>query len=186
MLKQGVPALVFSLPTGHPSTDIKTWDNMRINHTIVLWVLAVMVAWGAVEGAAQNITINNNLSFGNIISGIPKTISKRDAGAAAEYHISGIAGDEVSIDFTLQTYMNSGGSHMQLVFRETDCAMDSSAVPDQSHPGADNLDPWHTMTYRLGANGLTIWLGGMVIPGLVQKPGSYSATIVLSVGYTNN
>lgn len=130
---------------------------------------------------AQNITIINDLTVGNMLPGVPKVVSKRDAGSAAEFHISGIAGDEMSINFTLPTYMNTGTSNMQMVFTKTDCAMDSSATPDQSSPGYDDLNPWQTITYRLGANGLTIWLGGMAIPRINQQPGNYSAVIVLTV-----
>lgn len=133
------------------------------------------------ELSAQNITIINDLTVGNMLPGVPKVVSKRDAGSAAEFHVSGIAGDEMSIVFTLPTYMNDGGSNMQMVFTKTDCAMDSSATPDQSNPGYDDLDPWHTITYRLGTNGLTIWLGGMTIPKINQKPGNYSGVIVLTV-----
>lgn len=138
------------------------------------------------ELSAQNATAVSPLRFGNIYPGIPKKIAKNDAGGAAEFHISGVAGDEVSIEFTLPTYMNSGANRMQLIFSETDCAMDSSAVPDQSNPGYDNLDPWHPITYRLGSGGITIWLGGMVVPGLTQRQGDYSATIVLTVIPTGN
>ncbi len=138
------------------------------------------------EAGAQNAIINNDLTFGDIFPGIPKTISKTTPGSAAEFFISGTAGSEITIDFTLPTYMNSGGNNMQMVFHETDCALDSSATPDQTNPGSNNLDPWHTITYRLGSNGLTVWLGGMVIPKLQQKQGSYSATIVMTVAYTGN
>ena len=75
---------------------------------------------------------------------------------------------------------------MQLIFKDTDCALDSSAAPDQTDPGSDNLDPWHTITYRLGSNGLTIWLGGTVIPKLNQREGAYTSLIVLTVAYTGN
>ena len=140
--------------------------------------------WSPVS--AQNATAVSPLRFGDIYPGIPKKISKHDAGAAAEFYVSGVAGDEMAITFTLPTYMNFGAYNMQLIFGETDCAMDSSASPDQSNPGYNNLDPWHTITYRLGSSGLTIWLGGMVVPGLIQKPGNYTATIVLTVIPTGN
>jgi len=134
----------------------------------------------------QNITVNNNLVFGNIFPGIPKTVSKRIAGAAAEFLISGTAGLELTIDLTLPTFMNDVGNNMQLVFTETDAALDSSATPDQYNPSLDNIDPWHTITYRLGSNGITLWLGGMAIPKLNQVAGSYSAVIVMTVVYTGN
>ena len=100
--------------------------------------------------------------------------------------ITGTAGSEVTVDFTLPTFMNQSGWNMQLIFTETDCAMDSSATTDQSNPPVDNLDPWHTITYNLGLNGLTLWLGGTVVPGLNQKQGDYTASIVLTVAYTGN
>ena len=158
---------------------------MRSLAAIVLLIL-IGALGGVSDAAGQNITVNNNLVFGEVFPGIPKTISKKTAGSAAEFTVSGTPGAELSIDFTLPTYMNKDGFNMQLVFTETDCAVDSSATPDQSNPGATDLDPWHTITYRLGSSGLSIWLGGLVIPKLVQPTGDYVGTIVLTVAYTGN
>ncbi len=151
-----------------------------ILYAILIWIL------GIDSGYAQNATVNNDLTIGDVFPGIPKTISKATPGSAAEFYITGTAGAEVTIDFTLPTYMSSGSWNMQLVFNESDCAMDSSASPDQTDPGYDDIDPWHTITYRLGSNGLTVWLGGMVIPRLNQLQGSYTGTIVLTVAYTGS
>jgi hypothetical protein len=154
---------------------------------IMLVSLSAVILWAAGSAAyGQNITVTNNLVFGNVFPGIPKSVPKTDAGAAAEFFVSGVAGNEVSIQFTLPTYMNAGGLNMQLVFSQTDCAMDSSATPSQGSPGYNNLDPWHPITYRLGSAGLTIWLGGTAIPKLNQPSGGYSATLVLTVTYTGN
>ncbi len=167
-------------------------------HTVALeakrpswsWVLVLLIALvvlhSPAEVSAQNITVNNNLVFGTIFPGIPKTITKRIAGAAAEFLISGTAGLELTIDLTLPTFMNNAGNNMQLVFQETDAALDSSSTPDQAAPSLDNIDPWHTITYRLGSNGITLWLGGMAIPKLNQGSGSYTAVIVMTVVYTGN
>ncbi len=138
----------------------------------------------AAQSHAQNITINNNLVFGDVFPGVPKTITKYTAGAAAEYLITGTIGAEVTIDFALPTYMNDGGYNMQMIFTETDCSLDTRATPDQSSPERDNLDPWHTITDRLGPSGITVWLGGAVVPKLMQSDGSYSASIVITVAYT--
>lgn len=156
--------------------------------TAVIFSISMIIAISAMspEAVGQNITVTNNLVFGNVFAGIPKAVPKTDAGAAAEFFVSGVAGNEVSVEFTLPTYMNAAGLNMQLVFSQTDCAMDSSASPNQSNPGYNNLDPWHPMTYRLGSAGLTIWLGGMAIPKPTQRSGNYSATIVLTVTYTGN
>jgi len=157
---------------------------MRAGFLTVL--LFLIITGGFTLSRAQSITINNDLTFGDMFPGIPEEVSKYAAGAAAEFHVSGTAGSELSIEFTLPTYMNMSGFNMQMVFPEDACAMDSSAAPDQSSPGYDDLDPWHPITYRLGFNGLTIWLGGMVIPKIAQIPGDYTATIVLTVTYTGN
>ena len=75
---------------------------------------------------------------------------------------------------------------MQLIFSNTDCSYDSSASPDQANPLGDNINPRNSIVTRLGSNGLLIWLGGGVVPALNQKPGDYSAVIVLTVSYTGN
>lgn len=135
---------------------------------------------------AQSITVNDNLSFGSIFPGVPKTISKYTPGEAAEFHVTGTPYAEVAIDFTLPPYMYTAGDNMQLIFSTTDCAIDSSRTPDQTHPMEDNINPRHTIISRLGSDGVTIWLGGSVIPTLNQKPGDYSGIIVLTVSYTGN
>ena len=84
------------------------------------WLFLFSIVAVSADLAAQNATAVMPLRFGTIYPGIPKTVSKYDAGAAAEFHISGIAGDEMSIDFALPTYMSSGPYHMQMIFRETD------------------------------------------------------------------
>ena len=138
------------------------------------------------DSAGQNATSIAGLAFGNVFPGVPKVVSKYTAVAAAEFLITGTAGDEVSIDFTLPTYMNMNGFNMQLVFQDMDCAMYSSASPDQSNPGYDDLDPWDVITYRLGSSGLAVWLGGMLVPKIGQPPGDYSSVIVLTVAYTGS
>lgn len=135
---------------------------------------------------AQNISVNDNLSFGAIFPGVPKAVSKYAPGEAAEFHIEGTPNAEVAIDFTLPPYMHTTGDNMQLIFSATDCALDSSSAPDQAHPLEDNINPRRTIISRLGAGGLTLWLGGSVVPTLNQKPGDYSGVIVLTVSYTGN
>lgn len=156
-------------------------DMMRaIACTLLILFLLMSVA------SAQNVTVNNDLVFGSVFPGIPKTITKYTAGSACEFQITGTAGDEITIDFTLPTYMNSSGFSMQMIFGETDCAIDTAATPDQSDPEFDDLDPWHTLTYRLGSGGMYVWLGGTAVPALRQQQGDYSASIVITVQYTGN
>jgi hypothetical protein len=141
----------------------------------------------ASSGKAQSISVVSNLTFGNVYPNVPKVISKTTAGAAAEFHVSGTAGSEVQITFLyLPTYINQSGFTLNVIFANTDCAIDSSATPNQSNPMVNNLNPWQPIIYRLGMNGLSIWLGGTVIPNLGQKPGNYSGPIQVRVQYTGN
>ncbi|HVP07024.1 MAG TPA: DUF4402 domain-containing protein [Candidatus Acidoferrum sp.] len=162
----------------------------------ITWLLGFGVALASFlsishpeQAQAQAIDVTNvsGLAFGNVYPGIPKVIDKTTAGAAAEFHVSGTAGAEVQITFLqLPTYMNQGGFNMHVVISDTDCSMDSSATPNQSSPGYNNLNPWHPIIYRLGLNGLTIWLGGTLVPNIGQKPGNYSGIIQVKAEYTGN
>jgi hypothetical protein len=153
---------------------------------LILILCSAIFFMGSDIYAQLDVSETNSLAFGNMFPGIPKTVSKYTPGAAAEYLVTGTAGAEITIDFTLPTYMNSVGHNIQLIFSESDCSMDSSASYDQTSPGNDNLDPWHQMTYRIGSNGLRIWLGGQAVPKLNQPQGSYSASIVITVAYTGS
>ena len=144
----------------------------------------MLMAFLAGSVLGQSVVVNQDLSFGFIYPGVPKEIDKTTAGSAAEFLVTGTEGDEVSVTFTLPSYMSQNGYTMQILFPQTSCALDSSAVPDQSSPPVDNIDPYDSFTYRLGSTGLTIWLGGKVIPRLVQPPGDYTADIVITVAYT--
>lgn len=149
------------------------------------YCLGMMTLFSASTGA-QNITVNNGLVFGMVLQGVPKTISKYTAGAAAEFLITGTTGNEVSIEFTLPTFVNNVGWNMPLLFEDTDASLDTRVNPDQSAPLRDNLNPWVAILERLGPQGLTVWLGGKLIPKSNQLEGNYSATIVLTVTYTGN
>jgi hypothetical protein len=153
----------------------------------ILILIAVLLATASNPGVAQTIQVVSGLAFGNVFPTVPKSISKRTAGGAAEFHVSGTAGAEVLITFlALPSYLSQGGFNMNVIINNTDCAVDSNAVPNQSSPSLDNANPWQPITYRLGSAGLTIWLGGTVIPNIGQKPGSYSGPIQVKVQYTGN
>lgn len=158
---------------------------MKINFkTILLCSLFLIFSTALVY--AQFPTAVVDLEFGNILTGVPKVIAKTDAGKAAEFTVSGSAGAEITIDFILPAYMYAGNKTMRLVFSQTDCSMDSSSTPDQSNPPFNDQNPWRTMTYGIGANGLTIWLGGLVMPDVNQPSGSYTAPLTIQIAYTGN
>ncbi|MCP4633673.1 MAG: DUF4402 domain-containing protein [candidate division Zixibacteria bacterium] len=158
---------------------------MRIINTTFLVI--IFLCFHTSITCCQSVAVENDLEFGQIFPGVPKSIDKVSVGNAAEFSVSGTTDAEVEVIFTLPTYMHTTGANMQMIFYETDCSMDSSATPDQSNPLYDDLNPWSTLTYGLNSSGeLLIWLGGTVVPGLDQKSGSYTATIVITVTETGN
>jgi hypothetical protein len=120
------------------------------------------------------------LTFGNVFPGAEKTIDKKSANAA-EFTVSGTAGTEVYVDLTIPVALRFGTKVMPIAFSDTDMAIDSAGTPDPGNPAWDNLDPKQQQTARLGSGGLTIWLGGRLIPSAAQTPGSYTADIILTV-----
>ena len=133
----------------------------------------------------QTVTSTESLAFGDVFPGVPKTVAKTSAGAA-EFTVTGTADAEVTLDFDLPSYLSTTGDNMQVFFSSTDCAVDSTNPPNQGSPTYNNLNPYQTITYRLGSAGLKVWLGGQIVPGLAQKAGSYNATIRLTVAYTGS
>ncbi len=130
---------------------------------------------------AQTVTTVNDLNFGDGLPGIPKTVSKATPGAAAEYSISGTAGEEVLIDFTLPSHLVHNSDLLLVSFSTTDCAIDSSDGGNQSSPAWNNQNPHNTLTATLGTGGLTIWLGGTISPKYTQPQGAYTGEIVVTV-----
>lgn len=144
-------------------------------------ILIILFSADIARGQVSGVSVVNDLTFGSILGGVPKKIDKATAGPAAEFLVTGIAGTDVTIEFTLPTYMNDGTYNMQMIFTNTDCAMDSSGSPDQTSPDYDNLDPWDVINYTIGAGGIAVWLGGKVVPRLLQDPGSYTADVVITI-----
>ena len=156
---------------------IKGWP--LIFGIIPILLFSADIARGQVSG----VSVVSDLTFGNVLGGVPQKIDKATPGPAAEFLVTGIAGSDVTIEFTLPTYMNDGTYNMQMIFNNTDCAVDSSASPDQTSPDYDNLDPWDVISYTIGSGGIAVWLGGKVVPKLLQDPGSYTADVVITVTF---
>ena len=146
--------------------------------------LCLFLLFGVSTSQSQTVTGVEDLRFGTIFPGVPKTVDKKSSDAA-EYTVTGTVDAEVTLDFSLPEYLSTTGATMTVLFSKTGCEVDSTAAGNQASPTYDDLNPYQTLTYSLGPNGkLTVWLGGQLVPGLIQKAGSYSATIRLTVAYT--
>ena len=78
---------------------------MKACFCIVIVIVVLFVLSFSSATAQVSVSSVNDLQFDNVFQGVPKTVSKRTAGKAAEFQITGTAGTEVTIEFTLPSYM---------------------------------------------------------------------------------
>ena len=129
----------------------------------MVWLAALISLVWMSPCSNQTVTGVEDLVFGDIFPGVPKTISKKSTDAA-EFTVTGTVDAEVSLDFTLPQYLSATGANMPTFFYNTDCQIDTTATGNQAGPTYDDLNPNQTLTYSLGPNGkLTVWLGGQVV-----------------------
>lgn len=124
---------------------------------------------------AQTVVGVQNLSFGNVIPGVPTVVAPTDAVRAGQFRISGVILRNVTISFTLPTVMNGPlGATMPISFANTDGGF--STLFQGNTPFNPNTPYNETVVFNA-----TIVLGGRVNPSPTQRGGSYTANIVMTV-----
>lgn len=128
---------------------------------------------------AQTVVGLKNLTFGNVIPGVPTTVLKTDAVNDGQIRITG-AGlfRSVTVRFTLPTVMTrAGGATMPITFSTTDAGISwQGTIGSQT-----TFNPNAPFTYTLWLGSGTVYLGGRVNPSPTQLGGSYTANIILTV-----
>ena len=132
------------------------------------------------------VTAVNDLEFGDIVAGNTSAVAPDDA-TAGQYEISGEAGSEVSLSFTLP-------SNLELVLDPSFTMPISFSNSDGIHSTTNDagagstFDPnvVHTPTLNAMNGDLYIFIGGEVTAAPGQEPGNYEGTITLTVEYTGN
>jgi len=163
--------LVFSLFILLPST-VKSQESSSIDvHATVLEVLTVIGM--------------NDMEFGNITAGNTFGTAP-DEPEAGSFMVSGEAGAEVDVSFTLPPVLNHVSSPLtiEITFRSDDGVANTS----DDAAGGQAFDP-NVGTTRLldGSFGeLYLFLGGELSPAVNQEPGDYEGTITVTVDYTGN
>lgn len=125
-----------------------------------------------------------NLDFGDVIAGIPTSVSRLDNQRSGMYEVRGQRNAEVALTFTLPPdLVGVGGATMPVEFGADDAGF--SRVPAQGN--SVGFDPRVSFSSRLSASGRGyVWLGGTVRPARNQASGAYRAPVTLTVGYTGN
>ena len=159
-----------------------------------LWVTPEVQAQesGTIQATATvvsglNVVGSHNLIFGTVTPGVNKPIDKGTVGSAGEWSISGNAGAEVTLDFTLPLSLYTGDSTgiMPIVFSSTDASYDNTGGGQTAPTGT--INPNAISTQNLAGDGtMLIWIGGMVQPSISQTGGNYASDIILTVAYTGS
>ena len=122
----------------------------------------------------------NNLDFGDVYIGYPKTVAHTDAGAAKFRIYQNKSKDEdVRITFTLPSSLINGSYTVPITFGSATSAYSLNDLPT----GRITFNPNTPLTY-LGLKrntNLYIWLGGAINVPTSSIPGIYTATITVTV-----
>ncbi len=150
-----------------------------------LYRLLALALLGPVSLAAQNkpITVQGvrSLTFGAVLPGVPRVISRTDPVGSGEYNITGSNNTQVQLTFTLPSVMNGpAGATMPIVFGGNDAGYSQS----QAIGSQVAFDPKQPFLATLNKNGRgSVFVGATAQPTPTQRAGSYTATLTLTVVY---
>jgi hypothetical protein len=144
---------------------------------VAVLALALLLCVSPLAAQVQ-VTRVDDVRFGNVLRGVPKTVLRTDASAAGRYDIVTPANRFLLITFTLPTVMNGpGGVTMPLSFTGT-----TAGYSDAQNIGSQVGFSPATGTLRRSTDGqASVFLGGTVSPTAVQVAGSYSGMITLNL-----
>jgi hypothetical protein len=144
----------------------------------LLVALAALVA--APRAAAQvSITGIRNLTFGPVIVGVPSSVGPSHPTKSGQFRITAPLNSKVQIRFTLPDALaGPGGAELPINFGSND-AMAVGTSPG-STPIAFNPKATRNPQFQ-PSTGYDVFIGGTVTPAGNQQPGSYAATITLTI-----
>ena len=150
-----------------------------------LVLLAMLLAGAPRVARAQapiGVTGVQGVTFGTMLQGATKVVSRADAANAAQFTIKGGGGGrQVQLQFTLPTSLiGPGGAAIPLSY----AAGDAGFSAQQSIANQVGFDPRSPYVAQLSQNGRgSVFLGARATPGAAQAPGTYTATLTLTVIY---
>ena len=122
----------------------------------------------------------NELDFGTIFPGIPKSVSASDSHHAGLFQIQGAKGASVRVELVLPSALIAeDGARLTVSFGPRDGLADFHG--DRAPHGL-SFDPQAPVIGTLAENGKAyLRIGGTVLPARPQSGGTYRATIFLTV-----
>jgi hypothetical protein len=154
---------------------------MHIRPLIPLLALALL---GAASLTAQRlITVQGvrSLTFGAVLPGVPRVISRTDAVNSGQYNIRGQRNFQVQLTFILPTVMTGpAGATMPIVFAGNDAGYSQS----QAIGSQVAFDPKQPFLATLNGRGRgSVFIGATARPAPTQRAGAYTGTLTLNVVY---
>jgi len=150
--------------------------------TLLLLLLVASTPRVSAQGRPPSVRGQQDLSFGMMIAGVQRMISRLDAAAAGQFELRGARDTPVTIQLTLPTVMTGPGT-VPLEFGPNDGGHGPTATIAASQP----FDPAQPLTAVLSGNGkYYVFLGGTARPAPQTPSGTYGATVSLTMTYVGN
>jgi hypothetical protein len=139
-------------------------------------------AGGALHGQNIQVTGIQGVSFGGMLPGMPRVVSRTDGLNGARFDIKGAGNTRiVELQFTLPAALSGpGGATLPLSYTAGDAGFSAQqSVADQI--GFDPRTPYTAVLSGPGRG--SVFLGCRATPAANQAAGNYSATLTLTVTY---
>ena len=149
---------------------------------LLLLALGSRVAPLAAQGRPLTVSRVRDLTFGTVLPGVPRVISRTDPTNSGQLDLVGTKNNQVLLTFVLPLVMTGPASAtMPLSFGGSDAGYsDTQAIGSQVA-----FDPKQPFLVTLNKNGRgSIFIGGTAQPGTSQRAGPYTGTLALTVAYS--
>jgi len=180
VLKLKTTVAVITLLLGMIMADRVTPQDVAVGSATTIGVQAITV------------TSPQALDFGDILQGIPKSITNNNTSAGI-FEISGQNQAGINLYVQLPEYLSLSGSGIRLpiIFSAADASVDTTGAGNPA--GMDASKGWQNVNPRslpaaaiIGSNGTDIYIGGKVVPSANQKSGTYTGSVILVVSYNDS
>jgi hypothetical protein len=174
---------------GHPRHRLVS--GLRgLNGSLVVTVVFLLAGTGMAEaqgGPPLQVQGRQDLTFGDLLGGLPRHIPPTDPANAAQFRIQGRGNTEMILSFILPTGLTGpGGASLPLSFGPIDGGLSYSGNVTDQLP----FDPRSPLLIVLppggGAQRAHIFLGGTATPPGQAPLGAYSGSIVLTLATVTN
>jgi hypothetical protein len=144
-------------------------------------VIGAMLLGVPLQAQARPLTVTGvrGVTFGAVLPGVPRVISRTDPANSGQYDIRGSNRRQVLLSFVLPLSMTGpAGALMPLSFGASDAGYSQS----QAIGSQVAFDPKQPFTATLSNNGRgSVFVGATANAATNQRAGAYTATLILNV-----